>query len=130
LPVGCSGEGSTLQVKRAGPRAETRGQAHLTTIARMEDDLRTVSMSLGKGGLLRLRDPLGKGVGVVEGLVWVTQDGDPRDIFVEPGESFVFDRPGLAIVQALAASQVLLFELPAGAWPTHPRDVTIRGGAA
>jgi hypothetical protein len=95
----------------------------------MEDDLRRAPMSLGKGSLLRLRDPVGKAVGVVEGLVWVTQDGDPRDIFVEPGESFVFDRPGLAIVQALAASRVLVFELPRVTWPTHPRDATIRGGA-
>lgn len=37
----------------------------------------------------------------VRGVLWITQDGDPRDIFVAAGERFVFDRRGTAVVHAL-----------------------------
>jgi hypothetical protein len=66
--------------------------------------------TLDKDSLLRVRNGEGKGVAVFGGLVWITQDGDLDDKFVETGDAFVFDRPGLAIVQALAPSQVLLFD--------------------
>lgn len=37
------------------------------------------------------------------GHLWVTQDGDPRDVFVGPGENFLFDRRGTVVVHALHA---------------------------
>jgi len=43
---------------------------------------------------------------VFDGLVWVTQDGDPRDAFVAKGGVFTFDRPGLAIVEAVKESRL------------------------
>lgn len=65
---------------------------------------------LDKGRLMRIEDGRGKGVAVLGGPVWITQDNDPRDIYLEDGETFVFDRPGLSIVQALEASSVLVFD--------------------
>ena len=44
--------------------------------------------------------------GQFEGLVWVTQDGDPRDAFVAKGGVFEFDREGLAVVEALKESRL------------------------
>lgn len=35
------------------------------------------------------------------GRLWVTQDGDPRDVFVGRGERFVFDRNGVVVIHAL-----------------------------
>jgi hypothetical protein len=64
------------------------------------------------------------------GKVWVTQQGDPRDIFLGAGDSFVFDRPGLALVQAVVGSTLQLFELEPNARPRRPSDVTVRSGAA
>jgi hypothetical protein len=45
----------------------------------------------------------GKGVQItaVQGVVWVTQADDPRDIILSRGQSFILDRKGLAVVYAL-----------------------------
>lgn len=44
----------------------------------------------------------GRGVGItcLRGTVWITQDRDLRDIVLTPGQSFVLDRNGLALVFA------------------------------
>jgi hypothetical protein len=46
------------------------------------------------------------------GRVWITQDGDPRDVVLEAGESHALDRDGPVFVQALDAALVLLPVLP------------------
>jgi hypothetical protein len=56
---------------------------------------------LAGGQLLRVADGTGHGVAVFEGLVWITQSGDERDVFLQPGETFHFDRDGIALVEAL-----------------------------
>jgi len=61
---------------------------------------------LDAGQFLKVRDAEGQTLAVFDGLVWVTQDGDPRDAFVAKGGAFTFDRPGLAIVEALKESRL------------------------
>ena len=56
---------------------------------------------LGAGQFVKIRDGGGQTLAVFDGLVWITQDGDPRDAFVTRGDAFTLDRPGLAIVEAL-----------------------------
>lgn len=51
--------------------------------------------------LLRLRDGRDVVVGVDSGTVWLTQDGDMRDIILHAGESFRVDRDGTVLLQAL-----------------------------
>jgi hypothetical protein len=76
---------------------------------------------LGTGEFLKIRDGEGRRLQVIDGMVWITQDGDPRDAFVAKGESFVFDRGGLAIVEALVDSRMaVLASEPA---ETPARDV-------
>ena len=58
------------------------------------------------GQFLKIQDGKGQMLAVFEGLVWVTQDGDPRDAFVAKGGVFEFDREGLAVVEALKESRL------------------------
>jgi uncharacterized protein YjiS (DUF1127 family) len=65
---------------------------------------------LKPGGLLRLRNPAGRHLGVLRGVAWITQDGDIRDHIVGSGESFRFDRDGLALVMTLGVETKLILE--------------------
>ena len=40
------------------------------------------------------------------GVLWLTQDSDPRDVVLQAGESVRFEAPQRVIVQALAPSRV------------------------
>jgi branched chain amino acid efflux pump len=49
---------------------------------------------------LKLRDAVGHTITCHAGTVWITQENDARDIYLAAGESFAFDRPGLALINA------------------------------
>lgn len=77
----------------------------------------TVSPSptqLAQGAVLRLRDVQGQGVAVFDGMVWVTQNGDPRDVFVGNGEYFQFDRKGVTLIQAVQPTKFVVLEAGGG----------------
>ena len=74
----------------------------------MDSNLNHVVTYLSRGALLRRNVVDGQVVTVFKGLVWITQDGDPRDVFVAGGESFAVDRPGLALVEAFEPSVLLV----------------------
>jgi hypothetical protein len=63
---------------------------------------------LDRGQFLRIEGARGRTLVVFDGLVWITQAGDPRDAFVAGGGAFTFDRPGLAIVEALEESRLAM----------------------
>lgn len=75
----------------------------------MDTGLGAALTRLARGEMLRIRDGQGRGIAVSRGQVWITQDGDRRDMILGTGESFAFDRPGLAIVQALVDTSALVF---------------------
>jgi uncharacterized protein (AIM24 family) len=65
-------------------------------------------ITLQPNRLLRLRDGRDVVVGVDAGTVWLTQDGDMRDIILRAGESFRVDRDGTVLLQALDDAAVRL----------------------
>lgn len=60
--------------------------------------------------VLRLRDAIGARVHCLSGALWVTQHRDPEDHFVGPGDALTLDRPGLALIHAMAPAEVVLSE--------------------
>jgi hypothetical protein len=66
----------------------------------MNRDLLDGASSLARGSIRHLAARPGRRVVVLRGSIWITRDGDPRDIVLEGGESFDFDGRGDALLSA------------------------------
>jgi hypothetical protein len=79
------------------------------------------AIHLKKHQHLRLKDACGWAVHAMDGTVWITQDGNARDIILRPGESFVLDRDHTALLSSLNDDEVQV-SLKRGTCPeTAPR---------
>lgn len=65
-------------------------------------------MFLTAGRTVRLRRARGLKVACLRGTVWITQDGDLRDIIVGSGEAFTVDRDGLLLIHAFGAAAIAI----------------------
>lgn len=65
-------------------------------------------MRLTRHHHLEVLDGLGTSMQCLLGSVWVTQDGDRRDIVLAAGDAFTLDRNGVAIVYATDDAEVCL----------------------
>lgn len=76
----------------------------------MVTDQTFVPTLIQPGNSIRIQDGAGTQVCALEGTVWITQEGDQRDVVLGPGDRFTLDRAGLALLVALeeAASVRLL----------------------
>ena len=63
---------------------------------------------LARRDVVALEDAAGLELRVHRGLVWLTQEGDTRDIVMRAGEAFLLDRRGRATVEGLAAAEISL----------------------
>ena len=81
--------------------------------------------TLLKAGLSRhIMHGKGKTVRVLEGHVWITQQGDQRDITLSPGDTFTLDRQGLTLLVAVGQPAVICVDtLPQ---VTQPADQDLR----
>lgn len=70
------------------------------------------NVCLAKGQLMSLAGAKGSRIVCHSGNVWITQDGDPRDVVLSRGEAFTLDRAAPTIVSALAPA-VLAVQPPA-----------------
>jgi Protein of unknown function (DUF2917) len=59
-------------------------------------------LHLASREIVNIHDGAGLLVRSLHGVLWITQEDDSDDIVLEDGESFVLDRPGLALVSAIA----------------------------
>jgi hypothetical protein len=77
------------------------------------------TLTLPRDGLLRLERPQGMHLTALRGTLWITVDGDPKDIELEAGAEHRFERRSPAIVSALGGQAV--FRVRAGASAVQPR---------
>jgi hypothetical protein len=86
-----------------------------------------VCMSLRARHLLEVPQAQGVRIGCTRGSLWITVDGDPRDVVLEAGESFVGERPGRMLVYALSPSSLSM--QPARPGQAHAQARPWRTGA-
>ncbi|HLE67728.1 MAG TPA: DUF2917 domain-containing protein [Burkholderiales bacterium] len=67
----------------------------------MRIELHSGGLRLHRGQPLKVHDGAGSTVCATEGSVWITEEGQPRDIVLEPGKCYRLREPGLAIVHPL-----------------------------
>ena len=63
---------------------------------------------LQAGATLKLVRPLGWVIECEEGSLWMTHDGDPKDILLEAGQRHVCERPSRMLVHAMGDSVLRL----------------------
>ena len=79
-----------------GARVEVRAHG-LVTPAQLHGPI-----ELGANRHLHLRDALGARIEALSGAIWVTQNGDVRDVVLEAGDALVVDRGGEVVVSAVS----------------------------
>lgn len=72
----------------------------------MNIELNQDGLCLKRNQVVKVRGGIGHSIVCDSGTVWVTQNGDPRDIILRAGKSFTIDRNGLALVQAFEPSSI------------------------
>jgi hypothetical protein len=69
-------------------------------------DIRPIA--LARSSVHRIENGKGSEVLCLKGTVWITQEGDPRDVILGSGQSFVLDRKGVAVAYALRDAAVTI----------------------
>jgi hypothetical protein len=76
----------------------------------MEAGMNNRLLQLSNGDLLELPDACGTTLHVAQGRVWLTQEGDRRDIVLRDGDTWTLELPGLAVAEAQGDAKVMLFQ--------------------
>lgn len=58
-------------------------------------------LELPRYGILRLRDAAGVALVCRRGLLWITQEGDDRDVVLSGGQSTRVEHDGVTLIEAL-----------------------------
>jgi hypothetical protein len=88
-------------LEKIGPRTETLSPLRTRAASLM------LEKCLAEKPLLKLAgDHRGERVTCLNGVAWITQSGNPDDIFVCAGESFSITRKGLLLIEGLVETRV------------------------
>ncbi len=85
---------------------------------------------------LSLRNAAGMEIACLSGCVWLTMEGDSRDITLAAGDAFTLERNGLALISAIEPSLVSLrtqWDASYGRWPRWLQTIAswlVRAGEA
>ena len=81
----------------------------------------TTHLTLAQSTLVRLPATAGD-IHCDTGTLWITQDGDPRDVVLEAGQQFRRDGQRAAIVYALAPARLRVQHAVPGRTPGESRS--------
>jgi Protein of unknown function (DUF2917) len=76
----------------------------------MQLKVTTPVLALEAGQVVTLDDAEGLRILARGGTVWVTEEGDPKDHIVRPGDTLTVARPGRTVIQALQAAWISISE--------------------
>ena len=74
----------------------------------MQLNVQAPVLALAAGQVLTLDDAAGLRILARSGTVWVTEEGDPRDHIVRPGDTLIVARGGRTVVQAIDPAWISL----------------------
>jgi hypothetical protein len=83
------------------------------------------ALLLERSQTVQLIDAAGVTAALVKGCLWITMDGDRRDIMLGAGESWTVERNGLTLLHAEAPSTVRITE-PVPATPDQGLRARLR----
>jgi len=66
--------------------------------------LKKGAVRLAPNETLKVVDGAGSTVSAIEGSVWITEENQPNDIVLAPGESYRLRQRGVALVNSLGGS--------------------------
>jgi hypothetical protein len=89
----------------------------------MNTDLNLSATFLAKGRLQRIDDGAGTLVSCLSGTLWLTQEGDLRDIVLEAGDEARIERGGASYLSALDNARFVLSR------PSASSEIATRAGA-
>jgi hypothetical protein len=72
-------------------------------------ELRKGAVRLGPNQTLRVVDGAGSTVSAIEGSVWITEENQPTDIVLAPGDSYRLRQRGIALVNSLGGAAAVAF---------------------
>ena len=72
------------------------------------NDLTLASTFLRKDEARHLRHALGQRVEALGGRLWITMDGDLRDVVLDAGEGFTLDRDSDVLLSALSDARFVV----------------------
>lgn len=74
--------------------------------------MRPSVQEIARDKILEIKQALGVTIECLDGSVWITQDGNMRDVILDVGQSFCVDRMQRTLIQALATARVRLIHPP------------------
>jgi redox-sensitive bicupin YhaK (pirin superfamily) len=92
----------------------------------MNNDLNLAAVTLPRSAVHRLAEARGLLVSCLSGSLWLTQEGDRRDIVLEAGDDALVEHDGLTLLAALSDARFVLAAPPplsaarAMQWPPVP----------
>ena len=74
--------------------------------------MRPSVQEIARDKILEIKQALGVTIECLDGSVWITQDGNMRDVILDVGQSFCVDRMQRTLIQALATARIRLIHPP------------------